>query len=119
MNNILSVSIVGLMAILLFTLTDPFMYWMPGATQMAALTVSAVLMCVWAGFVIREGNGDERDLLHRMYAGRAAYLSGVAILTLALLVQGLHHAIDPWVPLSLGGMVLAKILTRLYTDRNL
>lgn len=119
MSNTLSFLIVGLMAILLFTLTDPFMYWMPDATQMIALTIATALVCIWAGFVIREGSGDEREVLHRMYAGRAAYLSGIAILTIALFIQGLQHAIDPWIPVTLGVMVLAKLFARLYTERNL
>jgi hypothetical protein len=118
MNTFLSVAIVVLMIILLFTLTDPFMYWMPDLAQMIALTLAAALVCVWAGFVMREHSGDEREIVHRMYAGRSAYLSGIAILTLALLVQGIQHAIDPWVPASLAAMILAKFLTRLYTDRH-
>jgi len=117
MTNILSFSIVGLMAVLLFTLTDPFMYWMPSVTQMVALTVAAALVCVWAGFVIREGGGDERDVLLRSYAGRAAYLSGIAVLTLALIVQGVGHTIDPWVPVAIGAMILSKIVARMYADR--
>lgn len=117
MNTYLSAAIIGLMAILLFTLTDPFMYWMPGATQMIALTLASVAVAAWAGIVLREAHGDERDLQLRSYAGRAAYLSGIAILTLALLIQGFRHAIDPWVPLTLGVMVAAKLAARMYADR--
>lgn len=118
MNTYLSMAIVGLMAILLFTLTDPFMYWMPGATQVVALTLAAVAVAAWAGIVLRESRGDERELQLRAFAGRGAYLSGVALLTLALLIQGLQHAIDPWIPLTLGSMVAAKLAARLYADRT-
>lgn len=119
MNRILSISIIVLLAVLLFTLVDPFMYWMPGVTQMAALTIASALVCLWTGLVIREHSGDERDLLHRMHAGRAAYLSGIAVLTIALLVQGFSHTIDPWVPLALGAMVSAKLVARWYSDQHL
>ena len=118
MNNLLSFSIVGLMMVLLFTLTDPFMYWMPIATQMIALTIATALVCFWAGFIIREGAGDERETVLRMHAGRAAFLSGVIVLTLALVIQGLAHAIDPWIPAALAVMVFAKLSARWYSDRN-
>ena len=116
MNTIISYSIVALMVLLLFTLTDPFMYWMPDMTQMAALTIATALLVVFAGLILREGAGDERETLHRMHAGRAAFLSGIAILTLALLLQGLRGAIDPWIPVTLAAMVLAKVFARRYTD---
>ncbi|MBI5456984.1 hypothetical protein HY969_04585 [Candidatus Kaiserbacteria bacterium] len=101
----------------LFALTDPFMYWMPDMAAMVALVSAAALSAMWIGFVAREHGGDERDVQNRMYAGRIAYLSGIGILTLALVLQGVAHAIDPWIPLALGTMVLAKVVSGWYTDR--
>ena len=101
----------------LFALTDPFMYWMPDMAAMVVLVVAAALSAVWAGFVAREHGGDERDVHNRMFAGRVAYLSGIAVLTAALVVQGLQHALDPWIPAALGVMVVAKIAARWYADR--
>lgn len=118
MNNLLSFLIVGVMVLLLFTLVDPFMYWMPDSTQMIMLTLGTALVCMWAGLMMRETSGDERELTHRMYAGRAAYLSGVVVLTVALVTQGLQHAIDPWIPLALATMVLSKLLSRMYSERH-
>jgi len=80
--------------------------------------VAAALLAVFAGAVIAEKGGDEREVQHRMHAGRAAFLSGIALLTLALLYQGFTHAIDPWVPLTLFVMVLAKLSARWYSDRQ-
>ena len=119
MNTSLSYVILIVLAVLLFTLVDPFMYWMPGATQMIAMTLAAGLLALFVGVVLKEGSGDERETQHRMYAGRAAYLSGIAVLTIALVVQGLAHAIDPWTPLTLVVMVVAKLAARHYSDRNL
>ncbi len=101
----------------LFALTDPFMYWMPDMAAMFALIAAAALAAVWAGFVAKERGGDEREVQNRMYAGRVAYLSGIAVLTIALVVQGLAHTIDPWIPLALGIMVVAKLGARWYADR--
>ncbi|MBI4134923.1 MAG: hypothetical protein HY471_02360 [Candidatus Sungbacteria bacterium] len=108
---------VGLVA-LLFLLSDPFMLWMPPIIAMAALLLLAVLVSIWAGFIMHERGGDERDVVHRMQAGRAAYLSGVLILTTALIVQGFSHAIDPWISTALGAMVVMKLATRIYAGKH-
>lgn len=107
----------ALLAVLLL-ISDILPFWMPDMLGMIVLVVLAVLMLVFAGFVLRENGGDERDMEHRMYAGRAAYLSGIGVLTLALLVQGFMHAVDPWIPAALSAMLLAKLLSRLYLDKN-
>lgn len=103
--------------VLLALLSDPFMYWMPPKMAMLVLVGVTVLLCVWFGFVAGEKVADEREAMHRMLAGRIAYLSGIAVLTVALLVQGLAHHIDPWIAGALGAMVIAKLATHLYTNR--
>ena len=118
MNNILSFVILALLALILFTLVDPFMYWMPSVVQMGALTIAAVLLVAWVAFVLREGSGDEREVQLRAHAGRAAYLSGVTVLAVALVFQGLAHTIDPWIPVALIAMVAAKLAVRLYGDSH-
>lgn len=118
MNTYLPFTITALLAIVLFTLVDPFMYWMPSIVQMGALTIAAALLAVLAGFVVREKAGDERETQLRMLAGRAGFLAGIAVLTVALLFQGFTHSIDPWVPLALVGMVLAKLGVRLWAERT-
>lgn len=119
MNTSLPYIILLALAVLLFTLVDPFMYWMPDATQMIAMTLAAGLLALFVGVVLREGTGDEREMQHRMYAGRAGYLSGIGVLTIALVLQGLTHSIDVWIPLALVVMVVAKLVARHYSDRNL
>ncbi len=116
-NKLFHILVAVVFVTLLVLLTDPLMVWMPAPAQMLALLSAAVLAAVWAGFVMYEHVHDEREAIHKEAAGRVAYLSGVALLTIALVVQGLAHAIDPWVPLALGGMVLAKLAARLYLER--
>jgi hypothetical protein len=115
--NIAQNILVALLVILLGALTDPFMYWMPSMPEMLALTLSCVGLAAWIGLAAREGAIDERDGEHRMFAGRVAYLGGVGVLTIALLVQGLNHTIDPWIPMALASMVVLKIGARWYADR--
>ncbi len=115
-NNVFHVSI-GVALVVLLALLSDLTPWMPPMAAMMALLGAAVLLAVFAGFVMREKGGDEREIVHRMNAGRVAYLSGIATLTVALIVQGFAHAIDPWILAALGVMVVTKIGSRLYSDR--
>ncbi len=115
-NNIIAAGVAVLFVLSLVLLTDPFMLWMPAQAQMLALLCVAVLAGAWAGFVLYERPRDERDAVNTMHAGRLAYLSGVGVLTLALVVQGLSHHIDQWITFALCAMVLVKLGVRLYTD---
>lgn len=116
-NNTFTLGVAIALVVLLALLTDPFMLWMPAPAQMTALLGAATLAALWAGFVIREKARDEREAAHAMHAGRLAYFSGIATLTVALVVQGLAHDIDIWVPLALGIMVVSKLGARLYAER--
>jgi len=102
---------------LLILLSNPFMFWMSEAVVMIGLLLVTAIVCVFAGFVMREKIADERDALHRMNASRAAYLSGLAILTIAFVLQGLTHSIDPSISLALGVMIVVKFGARIYFDR--
>jgi hypothetical protein len=115
-NKFLPIGTAVVLVVLLVLLCDPFMVWMPAGVRMLALLGAAALAFVWAGFVLYEHAQDERELLHKMHAGRVAYLSGIALLTLALVVQGLGHAIDPWIAAALAVMVISKLAARLYSE---
>ncbi|MCR4281251.1 MAG: hypothetical protein NUV88_02895 [Candidatus Kaiserbacteria bacterium] len=115
-NKLFHISTAVVLVVLLVLLTDPFMLWMPAQAQTAVLLGAAILACLWAGFVMYESANDEREMLHKMHAGRVAYLSGIAVLTLALIFQGLAHDIDPWVSSALAAMVISKLVARLYLE---
>jgi ABC-type branched-subunit amino acid transport system permease subunit len=99
-------------------LTDPFMVLMPDMAQMIVLALATALICGWVGLIMLEKQGDEREVSHRMYAGRAAYLSGVSLLTIALVYQGLTHTVDFWIPVTLGVMLIAKLSARYLIDNS-
>lgn len=116
-NKTIQIVVACAVVVFLGLLTDPFMLWMPPMAGMVFLLCATVLLCVWGGFVMKEKAHDEREVVHRMHAGRTAYLSGIAILTVALVVQGLAHHIDPWIALALGVMVIAKLASHFYSDK--
>lgn len=116
-NGVFKIIVAATVVALLVLLTDPFMLFMPPMVAMLVLLGATVLLLVWVGLVMNERASDEREAMHRMHAGRIAYLSGVGVLTLALLVQGLQHNIDPWIAGALTVMVLVKLATHFYTSR--
>lgn len=117
MNTIAEYLIASALVILLGLLANPFMVWMPSPAQMMVVLVAAILAIVYGGFVYKEGMGDERETLHRMLAGRAAFLTSVAVLTTALIVQGLQHNIDLWIPAALAVTILAKLIARAWANK--
>jgi hypothetical protein len=116
-NNTIQVVVALVLVVLLLALADLIPFWMPDMAEMLVLLGACSLLLVWAGFVMYEKNGDERELVHRMNAGRAAYLSGIGTLTVALIIQGLGHAIDPWIAVTLGAMVVSKLIAHLFSEK--
>ena len=80
---------------------------------MLAMTLSTlllVLFSIFAVFVWKEHAVDEREQLHKLLAGRTAFLIGSGLLSIAILYQSLAHTFDPWLPATLGAMILTKLL---------
>lgn len=86
---------------------------------MCMLALVVVSFAVLAAFVMREHAADEREVYHRMLAGRAAFICGTAIIILGISIQTLNHAVDVWLVVALVGMILSKFGARLYSDRVL
>ena len=106
-----------LLVVFLGLLSDPFMVLMPPPVAMAVLVLAAALSAAFAGLVVAERPGDEREDAHRAAAGRAAYLAGIVVLALGLLIEGFSaHHVDPWLLGALAAMIVAKVLARLRLD---
>jgi len=110
------IAIGSLLIFLLVVLADLVPFWMPMMGEMLALLIVTVLMLVWVGFVMQEKAQDEREVILKMKSGRMAYLSGLAVLMIALIVQGFAHDIDPWIAGALAVMVAAKLFSRIYLE---
>jgi hypothetical protein len=117
-NKYLHISVALLLAFFLLALADLLPFWMPNMNEMIILLLITLLILVWGAFIMNEHATDEREVMLRMHAGRIAYLSGIGVLTLALILQGLAHTVDPWIPVTLGVMILTKLGARLYLDRE-
>lgn len=99
-------------------LLNPFHFWMPDMMVMGMLVIALVLFGVFASFILRERIVDERDILHRTLAGRNAFIAGSAVLMLGIIVQGYSHSVDPFLVVTLIVMIVVKIGTRIWSDRN-
>ncbi len=120
MKNNLKESIVTVgLVITAVLLLNPFHFWMPDMMVMSMLAIILVLFAIFASFILREKTIDERDTQHRTLAGRNAFLAGSAVLILGILVQGYSHKVDEWLIVALIFMIVAKIGTRIWSDRNL
>ena len=100
-------------------LLNPLHFWMPDMMVMSMLAVILVLFAIFASFILREKSVDERDDQHKALAGRNAFLAGSSTLILGIIVQGYTHQVDEWLVIALLVMVMTKIGTRIWSDRNL
>lgn len=119
-NNSLQQTLAALALIgIAFFLLNPFKLFMPDMMVMVLMALLLVVFALFASFVLRERAGDEREAQHRMHAGRVAFLVGSGVLMLGIVTQSFTHRIDAWLVLALVCMILAKLGTRFYSDRNL
>jgi hypothetical protein len=106
-----AIALAGVLALFLM----PGTLLMPKSQETMIIVVVAVLFIVFSALVFRERSRDEREDVLRMNAGRISFLIGSVIAIIGILYQSLSHNIDPWLVMTLIGMVLAKTLTRVYT----
>ena len=107
------------LVVLAVLLLNPFHFWMPDMMVMGLLVVLLVLFGIFASFILKEKVFDERDDANRSLAGRNAFLAGSAILMLGIVIQGYSHKVDSWLVVALIVMIIVKITTRLWSDKNL
>ena len=119
-NNLMEILTAIVLIGLVLLILNPFNLWMPNEVVICILIAILAVFGVLATFVLRERVLDEREGVHRMLAGRAAFLTGSGLLTLGIVVQEARHVvIDSWLVIALVAMILVKIVTRVYSDRHL
>lgn len=114
-ETIVTISLIAIAVLLL----NPFHFWMPDMMVICMLAIALGLFGIFASFILRETVIDEREGQHRTLAGRNAFLAGSGILTLGIVMQGYTHTVDPWLVVALIVMIVVKIGTRIWSDRNL
>lgn len=118
-NNLKEIIVAVFLVIIAILLLNPFHFWMPDMMVMIMLGLLLALFATLATFIIREGKFDERDNIHRMLAGRNAFLAGSAILIIGIIIEANSHSVDFWLVLALIVMILVKLFTRFWSDKNL
>lgn len=106
--------------VLTLLLINPFNFWMLNMVVMYLLAGVIAVFALYVVFMLREKATDERDISHRALSGRVAFLAGSLILIAGVTFQAIWMSgIDEWLVLSLLVMILAKLITRIYSDRNM
>ncbi|OGI65533.1 hypothetical protein A3A95_02965 [Candidatus Nomurabacteria bacterium RIFCSPLOWO2_01_FULL_39_18] len=118
-NNIKETIVTVCLIAIAILLLNPFHFWMPDMMVMAMLAFALVIFGIFASFILREKVFDERDIIHRTLAGRNAFLAGATILMLSIVIEGYSHSVDPWLVIALIAMIIVKITTRIWSDKNL
>ncbi len=118
-NQFLSETIISVVLIVLLVLfLNPFNFLMPPPFLSMIVVVLIAIFGMFIAVVWKEQVSDEREGLHRMIAGRFAFLVGSSILVVGIIVQALHHISDPWLIYALVGMLIAKIGGMLYGQKK-
>lgn len=108
-----------LILVLLFFIVNPGTIFMPTMIHITLALVLLICVGLFGVFIFKERVRDEREQLHRLLAGRYAFLVTAAILVSGLIMQTLFtHRVDPWLAFALGGMVIAKIIGRIWAEHS-
>ena len=118
-NNIQETIVTVCLTIIAILLLNPFHFWMPDMMVMVMLAFALVVFSIFASFILREKIFDERDSMHRTLAGRNAFLAGSSMLMLGIIIQGYSHKVDALLVIALIFMIIVKIGTRIWSDKNL
>ncbi len=118
-NLKMEIGISSVLVVLTILLLNPIHFWMPTMVHVVMLVLTLVIFAFFAIFIVREKVQDEREMVHRMLSGRVAFLTGSALLTIAIVVQSLQDSVDVWLVIVLVAMVLSKLITRIYSDNRL
>jgi len=117
-NAVREIGVAVVLIGLFVALLNPFDILMPTMLHIIMLALAIAAFGAYAIFVMREKAADERDGIHRMHSGRVAFLTGAGALVAGIIYQSYVDQIDVWLVFVLVVMVIAKIGTHFYNDRN-
>ncbi len=119
-NSVNAQIAIGVFLVALFVLLlNPMHLWMPTMAHMVILALIFAVVAAFAAFVLMEEAIDEREEMHRLSSGRNAFLLGALVLTVGIIYQGIIDDIDIWLIAALLSMVIGKIVSRWYSQRNM
>jgi hypothetical protein len=113
------ITLSSILLVLLALFINPYeIFGMPTTSQMVLLGMFTVLFMMFAVFVWQENPQDERESHHVFSSGRVAFLTGSAILACGIVEQILLSALDPWLPIAVGGMIFSKTISLWYMRKK-
>lgn len=104
-----------LLTSLVVALVNPTNLWMPQPVHMMLLAGVTVCFMIFVGLIWYEKANDEREVILRDKAGRAGYLGGLGVLMTGFVTQSFYHQSDPWLTVALLVMILAKVLSQVFS----
>ncbi|PIQ92162.1 MAG: hypothetical protein COV70_01240 [Parcubacteria group bacterium CG11_big_fil_rev_8_21_14_0_20_39_22] len=111
------ITVMTIFAIILILFFNPFHFWMPSTVHYTMLAGIVVIFAIIAGFILKENTRDEREEVHKMKAGRIGYMTGAAVLVIAIVVQGVYEmAVEPWIVIALFAMIVSRIGATLWSE---
>ncbi len=114
-NILVPIVVVALATVFL----DPFMVLMPESMVYGLLALLFITFVAYASLLWRETANDEREVILRAFAGRAAYMAGSSALVIGIIYQAhFAHHVDPFLVITLAIMTIAKYFGILYAERN-
>lgn len=108
-----------LLIIALILCLNPMNLFMPPPIVNMLVVGLLLIFGLFSIYIWKERKGDERENYHKILSGHLAFLTGSSILVIGIAYQELNHALDPWLVFALIGMVIAKVISHIYSDKNL
>lgn len=93
---------------------NPGHFAMPESVISMLVVALLVAFLTFAALILKEKSLDEREERHILTAGRISYVVGVAMLVIGIIIQSVHHDIDPWLVFALCAMIFSKLVSRMY-----
>ena len=112
------IATIAIILCLLVFLLNPFNFWMPSDVVLMLAVSLLIFFGIFAGLILREKTRDEREAFHIMLADRIAYLLGSFLLVLGIVLQSIYSHVDFWLILTLGVMLLTKLLVLVWSKMN-
>lgn len=112
------IGISGVLIIILLFCLNPFELLMPPPFIKLLIIILLLIFGIFSAIIWKERSGDERDNSHKMIAGHFAFLTGSILLVIAIAIQEISHTLDPWLVYILIGMILAKIIGHIYSQKK-
>lgn len=107
---LIGVIVVGILGVFL----NPTHLLMPDSLNLMLILGLILGFLSFVALFWREQGSDERDTVHIQKSGRISFFAGAAILVVGIVFQALQHNIDPWLLYALAGMILTKLVSRVF-----